>query len=346
MEIIQVGSCPPPFGGQSVHIKALQDFLNIHDHHCTIFNTGGNKAIKNEHVVNIQSTKDLAGKLWSTQRDTLIHLHIGKLGHLGKVFACGFVNIIKRKKLVITIHSGSFLDDYNDLNDLKKYLLLRILKSCQRIISVNEKIKTGLMEKGIEPGKVLIIPAFSLSIDFTNINTNKNVEEFFQHHSPVVSCVGFFEPQYGLELAVDAVAELKGIYPEIGIIIMASGKDEASFLTHVEKCGCQNEVMVLNNESRDQCLLILAKSDLFLRPTKYDGDAISVREALALGTTVVASKTDFRPEGAILFKNGDLKDLIYNINSHIKPAVSKESDIKPVQKTEYLQAVLHCYLDI
>ncbi len=37
-----------------------------------------------------------------------------------------------------------------------------------------------------------------------------------------------------------------------------------------------------------------------LRTTHYDGDAISVREALAMGTPVIATRTAFRPEGCHL----------------------------------------------
>ena len=42
-----------------------------------------------------------------------------------------------------------------------------------------------------------------------------------------------------------------------------------------------------------------------MRPTLADGDAISVREALALGRPVVASAVGARPPAAALFRAGD-----------------------------------------
>jgi glycosyltransferase involved in cell wall biosynthesis len=39
----------------------------------------------------------------------------------------------------------------------------------------------------------------------------------------------------------------------------------------------------------------LARSEVFLRPTDWDGDSIIVREALAVGTRVVASDVSARP---------------------------------------------------
>ena len=49
---------------------------------------------------------------------------------------------------------------------------------------------------------------------------------------------------------------------------------------------------------------------MVVRSTFVDGDAITVREALAFGVPVVASDTAFRPEGVTLFRKGDVSDLV------------------------------------
>jgi hypothetical protein len=56
--------------------------------------------------------------------------------------------------------------------------------------------------------------------------------------------------------------------------------------------------------NHDACLALMSACDVFLRPTLEDGDSISVREALALGVPVVASRVGARPAGAILFRPG------------------------------------------
>ncbi|MFN7135061.1 MAG: glycosyltransferase, partial [Myxococcales bacterium] len=56
-------------------------------------------------------------------------------------------------------------------------------------------------------------------------------------------------------------------------------------------------------------LAVMLASDVFVRPTYADGDALSVREALSLGRPVVASAVGFRPEGTTLFRTGDALDL-------------------------------------
>jgi glycosyltransferase involved in cell wall biosynthesis len=48
-----------------------------------------------------------------------------------------------------------------------------------------------------------------------------------------------------------------------------------------------------------------AAADVFVRPTRADGDALSVREALSLGVRTVASDAAPRPAAAFTFPTGD-----------------------------------------
>ncbi len=50
---------------------------------------------------------------------------------------------------------------------------------------------------------------------------------------------------------------------------------------------------------------LIAASDVFLRTTLYDGDSISVREALQLGVPVVATDNGMRPAGVHLIPRSD-----------------------------------------
>ena len=52
-------------------------------------------------------------------------------------------------------------------------------------------------------------------------------------------------------------------------------------------------------------LRAIAESDLFFRTTLYDGDSISVREALLIGTPVIATDNGMRPAGTCLIPCSD-----------------------------------------
>jgi glycosyltransferase involved in cell wall biosynthesis len=58
----------------------------------------------------------------------------------------------------------------------------------------------------------------------------------------------------------------------------------------------------------------MRRSHVFVRATLEDGDSISVREALALGVPVVASRVGTRPPGTILFHPGDVEDMLSKVD--------------------------------
>ena len=56
-------------------------------------------------------------------------------------------------------------------------------------------------------------------------------------------------------------------------------------------------------------LRAIQSCDMLLRTTLYDGDSISVREALHLGTPVIATDNGMRPSGCDLFPISNLDAL-------------------------------------
>jgi glycosyltransferase involved in cell wall biosynthesis len=52
-------------------------------------------------------------------------------------------------------------------------------------------------------------------------------------------------------------------------------------------------------------LAVIRGADVYVRPTLADGDSVSVREAVALGRTVVATSVGTRPSEAILVPPGE-----------------------------------------
>ena len=68
-------------------------------------------------------------------------------------------------------------------------------------------------------------------------------------------------------------------------------------------------------------------SDLFIRPTSTDMEGISVKEALYVGTNVVASDVCIRPKECILFKKRDQEDLNNKVKSVYKSGACQKKVI-------------------
>jgi glycosyltransferase involved in cell wall biosynthesis len=147
-------------------------------------------------------------------------------------------------------------------------------------------------------------------MNFTEKRLPDDIEAFLNNHRPVICCTGFYETVYGFELAITGIKKLKDRYSNIGLIIIANKTNAQKYEKMIAEYGLCNNVFLCDDLGHEECLTIIKRSSVFLRPTMYDGDSISVREALMLRTPVVASDTEFRPEGVFIFRKGDLKDMV------------------------------------
>jgi glycosyltransferase involved in cell wall biosynthesis len=132
-----------------------------------------------------------------------------------------------------------------------------------------------------------------------------------------MSTAVFFRPEYGLDLLVEAVARLRCEYPLLGCVVMGSGnRDEAAAL--VRRRGLHGAIHFAGDLEHDECVKVIARSNVFVRPSRADGDSISVREAVALGVPTVASNVGTRPEGAHLFPVGDVDALVAGLRTALR----------------------------
>lgn len=152
-----------------------------------------------------------------------------------------------------------------------------------------------------------------------------NLLRWIQAHRPLISTALFFRPEYGFEILVAAIAQLRRRYPSLGCLVMGSGEDRKSAEKLLRDAGLEASVLLAGDVEHDTCLTLMALSDVFVRPTLRDGDSISLREALGLGVPVVASRTGFRPRGAILFEPGDSGQLVAALELAMKAGASEEA---------------------
>jgi hypothetical protein len=88
---------------------------------------------------------------------------------------------------------------------------------------------------------------------------------------------------------------------------------------------------------------LIQMSDLVVRGTNSDGDALTVREALCLKKPVVASDVVKRPEGVILFKNRSVDDLESKLENMILKKNGQEFNYK---NSEQLNVTSHFYINL
>lgn len=309
MKVLLVGPFPPPHGGVSVHVATLQEHLRKSGIACRVLNISRD-APRSDSYISIRGSWHLMILLlrysfegWS------LHVHIN--GHNVKswfvALAAGLAGAIGRRArgAMLTIHSG-MSPAYLNSRRFARFLAWVTCGFYRHIIAVNSEIGESLRSLPVPEKRVEILPAF-FSTPAALRQLPDGFQEWSQSHDPVLSTALFFRPEYGFSLLVQAISELRRKHPRLGCVVMGDSESRPE--------GLQPHVFAIGDVSHESCLAVIARSDVFVRPTFSDGDAISVREALALGTPVVASDVVPRPAGTLCFTTGDARDLALKLES-------------------------------
>jgi glycogen synthase len=338
-----VGSYPPPYGGVSVHLKALQRYLEAQGHACIVYNTGKNKNAPGRQVVNVGGLLSLVVEL-ARARVGLFHAHGGAEIYKKLLILFAFKKLLGRPYL-ITIHSGGFVKDVKRRSVIGLRLLVPLLRNAEKIICVSQAISDAVTGVGIPREQCQVIPAFSIESQ-NGHRLPDDLEAFMTAHQPLLVCLGYnFSSYYGFELAIQAVTSISRKYPRIGLVIMGGDLSGEDFRALEGRCAEESlgRILFTGDVEHRHVLSAIAGCTIFLRPTYHDGDSVSVREALALGVPVIASSTERRPEGVTLFRTGDPADLVDKIDTVVRTLPSHDTKPRPAAYTRNLEAVLNVY---
>jgi glycosyltransferase involved in cell wall biosynthesis len=102
----------------------------------------------------------------------------------------------------------------------------------------------------------------------------------------------------------------------------------------IDDLGVGDSVKLCGDVSHQDFLQLLERSAAFLRPTLYDGDSLSVREAIALGLPVVATATDFRPAGTVQYQRDEPGDLTAKMLQVLQSRSPARHEITQAQRRE------------
>lgn len=304
--IALVGSYPPPHGGQSVHLAGLFAFLREEGLASVVLNTGSNKKVREPGVVNVASSRRLlVAALRCDAR--LLHVHLSGVDDYGKLAPIFLAALLRRLPWVATIHAGDSARRLRSASSSRRRASRTMISRAAKVICVNETIRRELATL-VDPARLEVIPAFS--IDYAETPLREDIAQFVAGHSPIVSCVGFYDPVYGFDAAILALERIRETHPQAGLLLVGDTRDCGPYEALIAARGLGGHVKLCGNLGNRECLTVMRGSALFLRLTQFDGDSVSVREALALGVPVVASDTDFRPEGTVVYRKGDASDLL------------------------------------
>ena len=343
MKILQMGPYPPPHGGVQTNIVAIRRFLLDRGIPCSVINLTRHKRADADEVYHPRNALEVLGLLARLRCD-IIHLHIG--GHIYlRLLALGLLcSLLPRRKTVLTFHSGGY--PTSEAGKTARPATLRgfILRRFDRVIAVNRELEKLFQKFGVAPRRVRLISPHALPSRPTEAALPRPLEVFFESHSPVLTTVGLLEPEYDLPLQVEALALVRERFSNAGLLIVGSGSLEEELRGLIDSKPYGEHILLCGDLEHPATLRAIEESDLFLRTTLFDGDSISVREALHLGVTVIATDNRMRPDGVRLIPPSDLGALWRAIEGNL--AQDKPRQTKTEADDGNLQEVLKLYREL
>jgi glycosyltransferase involved in cell wall biosynthesis len=312
-----VGPYPPPYGGVSVHVKRLHGrlvALGIPSRvYCQPLLATGREDRVFPASLRFSWHAWLAEHGWRCPAG-IVHFHDG--WHWAPA---AWAMLLRGKRVVMTLHNqlaGSVM--WEEVSWLERSVS-RGLFHHPRVwwVAVSHEVRRQLIEKGVPAERISVAPAYiPPRADADASSLPAYVREFLAARAPVLSTYAWrliVDEQgvdvYGFDQCIELIRSLKADFPNVGLAIslpeIANVVYFRDLQARVAAAGIADNVLFVSEPLEDVHLLWQA-SDVFLRATNTDGDAVAVREALSLRVPVVASDASARPDGVVLFEARNL----------------------------------------
>jgi glycosyltransferase involved in cell wall biosynthesis len=303
MRVLQLGPYPPPHGGVQTNLVAIRDLLRKRGHACAVINLHRFRDSKDDdvhHPTNAFETLRLLGRL----RYDIAHLHIG--GDVSqRLLALALVcTLVPGTRSVLTFHSGGYATSAAGRSAGPRTLRGRVFRRFDRVIAVNQEIVELFRRFGMPEDRIRLIAPHPLPARPEG-GLTPALEQFFCAHSPVLITVGLLEPEYDLPLQIESLGELRKRFPKAGLVIAGAGSLEGNLRELIAAQPWAEHILLPGDVPHAATLRAIVQADVFLRTTLYDGDSVAVREAVHLGTPVVATDNRMRPPGVKLIAAQD-----------------------------------------
>jgi len=174
----------------------------------------------------------------------------------------------------------------------------------QHFLAISESSRDDLMRRGV--------PADRISVSHCGIRRPALTALLPLRERPCcVSYVGRLEPYKRVDVLLRAAARLTGSFPELSLVLIGRGSDRPRLEALADRLGLATRTRFTGFVSDDERDEILAQSRACVCPSEKEGWGLTVIEANALATPVVASdapglRDSVRPlETGFLVPTGD-----------------------------------------
>ena len=319
--IAQIGPWPSPWGGISVYVQSLSRYLADQGADVIVLDTQNHELVDESgvHVLPLPSGRDQslrAARLLAAHRCDVAHLHL--IGFPWKAvvpfaLACQSVGVT----LVVSVHSFR-VESQPELNAWQGALLRGAARSLPQIFASGEHVADRLINHGVPKSRVQAVAPFVPPIPAEPLDARlpEHLRQFCSRYQHVVAAgaaaltrTAEGQDLYGFDIFTEVANKVAKVRQDVGFVFQLPRLgDEALFKAAMQQCRSLGERLFVHREPLEEGSDLWAVADVFVRPTRSDGDSVSIRESLSLGTPCLASDVVNRPTGTTLFRSGDSAD--------------------------------------
>lgn len=309
MKILLLGPYPPPHGGVQTNLVAIREYLRAREVPCLVINLTRHRQEERDGLYFPRSARELIGLLLRLDCD-VIHLHFGGDLHRRLLLLALLAGWLPGRRAVLTFHSGGYPSSEAGKQTGHWSLAGFALRSLDRLIGVNQELAVFFERLGVPRRNIRIVCPFADARFDPSEPLPPALDSFMAAHHPRLVTISGLEPEYDLPLQIHGMEKILTAHPEAGLVILGTGSREEELRALIASKPYAKNILLAGDAPHSSTLRALSEADVFLRTTLYDGDSISVREALSIGVSSVVSDNGMRPPGVRLFPIGDQEAMV------------------------------------
>lgn len=235
----------------------------------------------------------------------VVHLHLPRAELLGTMSR-------KKGRTIVSKHNTEPF--FPGSNRILSTLLARfVAKRSDKIIAISESVSTYLYQnKEVSNQRKIDVVLYGYDNQEISHEVSEEYAEIRKNTQHLIVTVSRLVPQKDLFTLIKVVWKLKDKWPDVQLIIYGSGPLHDELKAMAENLGIFPDVHFLGRTSNPKGAM--AKSDLFVLTSKYEGFGLVLVEAMAAGVPIVAARNSAIPEvlgseHPTLFSTSDVDDL-------------------------------------
>lgn len=209
------------------------------------------------------------------------------------------------------------------------------LRKADHAFTICEGLRREIAGRGIADGKITVIPN---AVDVSSFQLSSVPDQTLRADLGLQGCVvlgfvGSFYAYEGLDLLLDAFAELQAIHPELRVLLVGGGPQEANLKAQVERLGVAEKVIFTGRVPHGDVSLYYDQIDLLAYPRHSMRltelvTPLKPLEAMAQGRIFVASDVGGHKE---LIQDGET-GFLFQAGSKAALAAALEGALSQRQK--------------